>query len=103
MVDDSGAGRPGGKAADRPPARSIVTDWDTTKTSGVAAWEQKRRLARAMAVLMLRPPVERFNLLELASFDDIVKTGHDYAMQKLADWPERPQHALDSVMSTGSG
>ena len=26
----------------------VIADWDTTKTSGAGAWEQKRRLARAM-------------------------------------------------------
>jgi predicted acylesterase/phospholipase RssA len=70
----------------------------TAIISSVAA----RRQARASAVLMLRPPVERFNLLEFAAFDDIVRTGHDYALRALADWPERARYALDSLPPEGA-
>ena len=41
--------------ADETPARgTIATHWDTTKASGGAAWEQKRRLARAMRLVIER-------------------------------------------------
>jgi acyl-coenzyme A thioesterase PaaI-like protein len=33
---------------------SITAHWDTSKTSGAAAWEQKRRLARAMRLVIER-------------------------------------------------
>ncbi len=34
--------------------RAIAAHWDATKTSGAAAWEQKRRLARAMRLVIER-------------------------------------------------
>ena len=52
MAQDSSADR--GSPATREPTRAVVADWDTTKTSGVGAWDQKRRLARAMRLVIER-------------------------------------------------
>lgn len=40
--------------ADTEPRPGITPDWDTTKISGAGAWQQKRRLASAMRLVMER-------------------------------------------------
>jgi len=41
--------------AKTPPSRKVVrSHWDTTKTTGAGAWEQKRRLAKAMRLVIER-------------------------------------------------
>ena len=58
MAHDSGTERPGANPASpkNPTDRdtAVVADWDTTKTSAAGAWEQKRRLARAMRLVIER-------------------------------------------------
>ena len=54
MAQDSRSDQRSREAPSRDASRSVVSDWDTTKTSGVAAWEQKRRLARAMRLVIER-------------------------------------------------
>jgi hypothetical protein len=37
-------------------------------------------------MLLLRPPVDQFGLLEFASFHDIVNVGYHYTMEAIALW-----------------
>ena len=54
MSQDSHADREGGELQADRVTRPVVAHWDTTKTSGAAAWEQKRRLASAMRLVIER-------------------------------------------------
>jgi predicted acylesterase/phospholipase RssA len=54
----------------------------TTTISSVRRREEAHRLA----MLLLRPPVDQFGLLEFASFDDIVNVGYHYTMEAIALW-----------------
>jgi NTE family protein len=45
------------------------------------------RAAGRRADLLLRPPVSRFSLTDVRSFDEIVRVGYEYARQALAEWP----------------
>ena len=49
----------------------------------------KREEARRAAVLLFRPPVGGFGMLEFGSFERIVETAYDYAMAKIRGWKER--------------
>jgi len=40
--------------SERPRRHQVTPQWDVTKTSGAGAWEQKRRLARAMRLVIER-------------------------------------------------
>jgi len=53
VAQDSEAER-GSERAAAGNSPTVIADWDTTKTSGAAAWEQKRRLARAMRLVIER-------------------------------------------------
>jgi NTE family protein len=44
------------------------------------------RAAGKRASLLLRPPVARFSLTDVSSFDEIVTVGYDYTKQALATW-----------------
>jgi len=45
------------------------------------------RAAGERADLLLRPPVSRFSLTDVLSFDEIVEAGYQYTGQVLKDWP----------------
>ena len=45
------------------------------------------RAAGRRADLLLRPPVSRFSLTDVRSFDQIVRVGYEHARQALAEWP----------------
>jgi predicted acylesterase/phospholipase RssA/CRP-like cAMP-binding protein len=44
------------------------------------------RAAGRRADLLLRPPVSRFSLTDVRSFDEIVRVGYEYAQRAIADW-----------------
>jgi acyl-coenzyme A thioesterase PaaI-like protein len=54
VAQDSRTDQLGSEPSSRGAARSVVSDWDTTKTSAAGAWEQKRRLASAMRLVIER-------------------------------------------------
>jgi predicted acylesterase/phospholipase RssA/CRP-like cAMP-binding protein len=45
------------------------------------------RASGERADLLLRPPVSRFSLTDVLSFDEIVEAGYQYTRQALEDWP----------------
>jgi len=45
------------------------------------------RAAGERADLLLRPPVSRFSLTDVRSFDLIVQAGYEHARAALAGWP----------------
>jgi len=49
------------------------------------------RAAGQRADLLLRPPVSRFSLTDVRSFDEIVRVGYEYAQQAIADWQARQE------------
>ncbi len=58
---------------------------------------EKARTARADADLYLRPPVERFGLLEFAAIEEIAEIGYRYARDELARWLARkPEDAAET-------
>lgn len=44
------------------------------------------RAAGQRADLLLRPPVSRFSLTDVRSFDEIVRVGYEHSQQAIADW-----------------
>lgn len=44
------------------------------------------RAAGERADLLIRPPVSRFSLTDVRSFDEIVRAGYEQAQQSIADW-----------------
>jgi predicted acylesterase/phospholipase RssA len=44
------------------------------------------RAAGQRADLLMRPPVSRFSLTDVRSFDEIVRVGYEHAQQAIADW-----------------
>jgi len=46
------------------------------------------RAAGQRADLLLRPPVSRFSLTDVRSFDEIVRVGYEYAQQAIAAWQD---------------
>jgi len=55
------------------------------KAAEIGAKLQARRLA-SNADLVLRPPVQQYDLTDVRSFDRIVKAGHEYAVQEIGRW-----------------
>ena len=50
----------------------------------------RERSAIGEADLCLRPPVEGFGLMDFSRLPDLVKVGHDYAVEELSAWSNRP-------------
>jgi len=48
------------------------------------------RAAGERADLLIRPPVSRFSLTDVRSFDEIVRVGYDDARQAIAAWQAKP-------------
>jgi predicted acylesterase/phospholipase RssA len=44
------------------------------------------RAAGRQADLLIRPPVSRFSITDVRSFDAIVQAGYEHARQAIADW-----------------
>jgi len=49
------------------------------------------RATGQLADLLMRPPVSRFSLTEVRSFDEIVQVGYEYAQRAIADWRVRQE------------
>lgn len=45
------------------------------------------------ADVCLQPPVDAFGLMEFERMADVAEAGYTYAVQALADWPDRPRHS----------
>jgi predicted acylesterase/phospholipase RssA len=58
------------------------------KATELGTLERVGRLG-AQADLLLRPPVRRFGMTEVRSFDRIVQAGYEHAREELASWLER--------------
>jgi predicted acylesterase/phospholipase RssA len=48
---------------------------------------------RAFADVYIRPPVERFNILDFGAYAEIAEIGYRCAQEALAQWQGRPQRA----------
>jgi hypothetical protein len=49
----------------------------------------KTQLGTRLADLYLRPPVERFGLLEWKALNQMIELGYHYAKEQLAQWQHK--------------
>jgi predicted acylesterase/phospholipase RssA len=53
-----------------------------------SVFDQKTLIRRGLVDLYLRPPVERFGMVEHQAIDKIAEVGYHFAKDKLAEWQE---------------
>lgn len=63
------------------------------KSAEIGTAEKVRELGDN-ADLLLRPPVSKFGLTDIKSFDRIVETGYDYAREQIAMWMSAGERAM---------
>ena len=65
---------------------NVPTILDVLTRSAMLGSLQKTEEASKDANLYLRPPVDRFGLLQLSALDEIAKVGYQYARKRIRDW-----------------
>lgn len=63
------------------------------KSAEIGTATKMRELA-ASADLLLRPPVDKFGLTDIKSFDRIVNVGYEHAKEQLAKWTSAEERAI---------
>ena len=71
----------------------VPTIGDVIVRTLVLSSVKRREEARELGILVLRPPVQPFGMLEFTSFKAIVEAGYRDATERIAEWPERAQYA----------